>query len=57
MPVKKGKKYKKGDFPYAEKIAKSTISLPVHEFMTDKHIHFVIDKIKAFFDENKLLSD
>ena len=57
QPAAKIYKYKKGDFPYAEKIAKSTISLPVHEFMTDKHIHFVIDKIKAFFDENKLLSD
>jgi dTDP-4-amino-4,6-dideoxygalactose transaminase len=33
QPTAKFLKYKKGDFPRAEKIAKITLSLPVHEFI------------------------
>ena len=38
QPAAKYLKYKKGDFPIAEKMAKTTLSLPVHEFIKTKHI-------------------
>jgi len=50
QPASKDYKYKKGDFPKAEQIANSTISLPVHEFVKDKEINYMIDKIKLFFN-------
>ena len=28
--------YKKGDFPFAEKLCDETISLPIHEFVNRK---------------------
>jgi len=51
QPASKIYKYKKGDYPIAEKIANSTISLPVHEFIKDKDIEFMVNKIKFFFNE------
>jgi len=50
QPASKIYNYKKGDFPKAEKIANSTISLPVHEFVTKKQIKYMTDKIKFFFN-------
>lgn len=41
--------YKKGDFPVAEKISDSVISLPVHEFITRPEQDKVIDLIKKFY--------
>lgn len=52
QPASKNYKYKKGDFPIAEKIANSTISLPVHEFVRDKDLDYMINKIKSFFNES-----
>jgi len=52
QPASKDYKYKKGDFPKAEQIANSTISLPVHEFIKDKEINYMIKKIKLFFNES-----
>ena len=52
QPASKIYNYKKGDFPEAEKIANSTISLPVHEFVTNKQIKYMTDKIKFFFNES-----
>ena len=43
---------KKGDFPNAEKIANSTISLPVHEFITKKNMNKMINLIKSFYNES-----
>ena len=45
QPAAKYLGYKKGDFPNAELIAKETISLPVHEFVTKKNL----DKIVSVF--------
>ena len=42
--------YKEGDFPLAEAICKSILSLPVHEFITLDQIKFVSDKIKEFYN-------
>jgi aminotransferase EvaB len=52
QPAAKIYGYVKGDFPTAEKIANSTISLPVHEFIKNKDISYMSNKIKLFFDEN-----
>ena len=42
--------YKKGDFPNAEKHAKTVMSLPFHPFLTDKEQNYVVDSIKSFFN-------
>ncbi len=52
QPAAKKYKYKKGDFPNTEKIANSTISLPVHEFINDSQISYIIKTIKKFFNES-----
>lgn len=42
--------YTKGDFPIAERVANSTISLPVHEFISREQQDHVINLIKDFYD-------
>lgn len=42
--------YKKGDFPVAEKLAETGISLPMFPEMSDEQIEFVCEKIKSFFN-------
>lgn len=42
--------YKKGDFPVSEKLAKTTLSLPVHEFINKRELDFMIKKIKLFYE-------
>ena len=49
QPAAKFLKYKKGDFPNAERIAKITLSLPVHEFITKKHIKYISTLIHKFY--------
>lgn len=41
--------YKEGDFPVAEELCRSVISLPVHEFVTNEQIDTVTKEIKAFY--------
>ena len=41
--------YKKGDFPVAEKLAKTSLSLPVHEFIKKEHINYVVKTIDKFY--------
>ena len=40
--------YKKGDFPLSEALARKTISIPVHEFITKSHLDQVISAIGSF---------
>lgn len=40
--------YKEGDFPIAEEISATELSLPMFYGMTDEQIQFVIDKINEF---------
>ncbi len=43
--------YKEGDFPVCEAQAKSIITLPVHQHLTDDQVEYVIDNIKKFYKE------
>ena len=52
QPASKKYKYKKGDFPNAEKIANSTVSLPVHEFVSESQSQYIIQTVKKFFYES-----
>ena len=49
QPAAKFLKYKKGDFPKAEQIANSTLSLPVHEFIKEQDIKYVANLINYFY--------
>ncbi|MBU4198541.1 MAG: DegT/DnrJ/EryC1/StrS family aminotransferase [Kiritimatiellae bacterium] len=49
QPAAKIYGYKAGDFPVCERTCKSVISLPVHEFITEKQIKTVAKKIKEFY--------
>ena len=51
QPAAKKYNYFEGDFPVAEKLCKTTISLPVHEFVTEKEIIYVSDLIKKFYSQ------
>ena len=41
--------YKKGDFPNAEKLCKKVLALPHNQYITEKQIKFVSDKINNFY--------
>ena len=49
QPAAKKYGYKEGDFPLAEAICKSILSLPVHEFINMDQRKFVVDKIIDFY--------
>ena len=49
QPAAKYLKYKKGDFPIAEKLAKTSISLPVHEFVNKNQINNISSLINNFY--------
>ncbi|TAE84000.1 MAG: DegT/DnrJ/EryC1/StrS family aminotransferase [Bacteroidetes bacterium] len=41
--------FKKGDFPLAEKIADTCLSLPIYPGLTEQEVSFICDTIKSFF--------
>ncbi|MDF2437257.1 MAG: aminotransferase [Bacteroidota bacterium] len=41
--------YKKGDFPLAEEIANTCISLPIYPGLKEEHVQFIINKIQRFY--------
>jgi dTDP-3-amino-2,3,6-trideoxy-4-keto-D-glucose/dTDP-3-amino-3,4,6-trideoxy-alpha-D-glucose/dTDP-2,6-dideoxy-D-kanosamine transaminase len=45
QPAAKNYGYKKGDFPIAEMLSSTSISLPVHEFITKKDLRFMSETI------------
>jgi dTDP-4-amino-4,6-dideoxygalactose transaminase len=49
QPVFKNLGYVKGDFPNAEKASSEVISLPIHPYLENDQVEFVIDSIKEFF--------
>ena len=52
QPASRFLKYKNGDFPNAERIAKTTLSLPVHEFIKEKEIYHTANLINRFYSSN-----
>ena len=42
-------KYKRGDFPIAEKMANTSLSLPVHEFIDERHVKQMVNNINKFY--------
>ena len=49
QPAAKFLKHKRGDFPVAEKLAKTTLSLPVHEFIRKKDVFKMAELINSFY--------
>ena len=49
QPAAKQFRYKRGNFPKAEAVANSTLSLPIHEFITHEQQEKVIELIKEFY--------
>ena len=43
-------KYKKGDFPVAEFMAKTSVSLPVHEYINSKDVLHMASTINNFYN-------
>ncbi len=41
-----GFKYKPGDFPNAEKIGNSTITLPLYSLLKEKEVKYIINSVK-----------
>ncbi|MNR37128.1 dTDP-3-amino-3,6-dideoxy-alpha-D-galactopyranose transaminase [compost metagenome] len=44
--------YKAGDFPLAEEIANTCLSIPLYPGLDDQQINYIIKSIKSFFDQN-----
>lgn len=42
-------KYKKNDFPVSEKQSKLLISIPVHQYLNLKHMNYIVNLIKEFY--------
>ena len=50
QPAAEAYGYRRGDFPMCESVCESVISLPVHEFITNDQIDFVVSAIQDFYD-------
>jgi dTDP-4-amino-4,6-dideoxygalactose transaminase len=42
--------YRQGDFPIAEKIAATTLSIPLYQGLKENEVMYVVDRIKSFFN-------
>jgi dTDP-4-amino-4,6-dideoxygalactose transaminase len=42
--------YKKGDFPVAERLCSTVLSLPINPFLSEEEVHYTIKALKAFFN-------
>ena len=51
QPAAKYLKYKKGDFPIAQKMADTSLSLPVHEFIKERDIKLIAKFIHKFYQK------
>ena len=41
--------YKDGDFPIAEAYCRETITLPVHQFLSDEQVQYTAAQVRAFY--------
>ena len=48
QPAAKYLKYKKGDFPEAEKQASQILTIPVHQYLTQKELNWIIKNLNNF---------
>lgn len=51
QPAFKYLKYKKGDFPEAEKASREVLSIPIYPELSQKEQNFIIKKIKEFYEK------
>lgn len=51
IPAFKSLGYKQGDFPVAERLSRSCLSLPFHSYITKKQIDTIVRLIKRFYDK------
>ncbi len=49
QPAAKEWGHKEGDFPIAERICKSVMSVPVHEFITQEQLDQIVDAVQEFY--------
>jgi len=49
QPALKYLGYKKGDFPVAEKISRSVLSLPLHQYLKKNDVQYISGQVKSFF--------
>jgi len=47
-PCLKELRYKLGDFPQSEKLAKSVLSIPVHQNLTESEMQYILNLINKF---------
>lgn len=50
LPAFSGLQYKKEDFPVSERLSKRIISLPFHQYLTEKDIVYIVGLIKKFYN-------
>jgi len=46
--------YREGDFPQCETQAKQILSLPIHQYLTNEQIDYVIDIVRKFYNGRQL---
>ncbi|MDP8237192.1 MAG: DegT/DnrJ/EryC1/StrS family aminotransferase, partial [Candidatus Erginobacter occultus] len=46
--------YQRGDFPVAEAQAERILSLPIHQYLADEQIAYVIESIRSFYPPRRL---
>lgn len=49
VPAFHNLKFKRGDFPLAERLSKNILSLPFHQYLTEKQVDHIIKAIKKFY--------
>ena len=43
-------RYGEGDFPVAEKLSKTVLSLPMHTELDEEQLNYIVEEIKRFFN-------
>lgn len=41
--------YKRGDFPMAEKYAREIMTIPVHQYLSEDQLNYVLEKVENFY--------